>query len=159
MLELYNGELYVVPSPSVEHQEIASELNMQFRMSVKQRGLGRVFSAPIDVVFSDEDAVIPDLIYISEDNSGIITETAIVGVPDLILEITSNNRKHDLVDKKELYERCAVREYWIVDRQERLVYVYLLSGGRYEPVKEYPFTKPIPVKAIVDLHINLTDYA
>ena len=55
------------------------------------------------------------------------------GVPDLVVEILSpSNREHDLVKKKNLYEKFGVKEYWIVDPQTKAIIAYTLGSGKYE---------------------------
>lgn len=53
----------------------------------------------------------------------------IEGAPDLIVEILSkNNIKHDVLNKFHLYQKFKVREYWIVDIENGVVFVYILNN-------------------------------
>ena len=79
-----------------------------------------------DVHLSENDCVIPDVMIVC--NSDIIKDNAIYGAPDLIVEVLSpGTEKRDRGYKKDLYERCGVREYWIVDPVSLTVEVYLLK--------------------------------
>jgi len=52
------------------------------------------------------------------------------GPPDFIIEVASSGSKgKDFIDKKELYEKAKVKEYWIVDEDK--VYVYVLDNNCY----------------------------
>jgi Uma2 family endonuclease len=52
------------------------------------------------------------------------------GVPDLVIEIlSSSNKDHDLVKKKNLYERFGIKEYWIIDPDTKAIIVYMLDSG------------------------------
>jgi len=70
----------------------------------------------VDVVFSNLDVVVPDLVYVSNERSKIVTEKNLQGAPDLVVEILSEStRKTDEITKRKLYERFGVKEYWILD--------------------------------------------
>lgn len=52
--------------------------------------------------------------------------------PNLIVEIVSKGSvDKDRVIKKDLYERFAVREFWIVDPAYKTVEVYQMADHRY----------------------------
>ena len=101
---------------------------------------GRVLHAPLDVVLGkgeERSVVQPDILFISNERAGIVTEEEIVGGPDLIVEILSpDTAKRDLGLKKALYARSGVREYWIVDPKLESVEVFSLGPRGYgEPVR------------------------
>jgi Uma2 family endonuclease len=100
LLELIKGELYLMPSPNTNHQNIAGELFFQIKSFLKSNSVGFVFTAPIDVVFSEEDTVIPDIIFISKNNEKIITSQNIQGSPDFIIEVVSSNQSRDFIQKR-----------------------------------------------------------
>ncbi|MBR10158.1 MAG: hypothetical protein CMP48_21015 [Rickettsiales bacterium] len=59
------------------------------------------------------------------------------GVPDLLVEVLSpGNKDHDLIRKKDLYERFGVKEYWIADPDTNLVLGYQLVNKLYEKIHE-----------------------
>jgi Uma2 family endonuclease len=130
--ELIHGELVVSPSPSTLHQRILRRLARTLDAFIEQEGRGEILFAPIDVRFSEEDTVQPDLIFIVAGRRDIIGEQAIDGAPDLIAEILSPSTAYrDLTTKKRLYEQHGVREYWIVDPEGRTVEVFELTGERF----------------------------
>ena len=133
--ELIDGELHVVPSPSFWHQNASSNLNDELKAFVRRRGLGSVVYAPLDVVLSPVDVFQPDILYISNERKGIITQKGLInGAPDLVVEILSpSNARNDLTIKRAKYEAHGVREYWIVDPERRTVQVLSLGdAGRFE---------------------------
>jgi Uma2 family endonuclease len=100
---------------------------------VVKRSLGELFYAPIDVVLDAENTVQPDLVFISSANLGIIQQRAIFGTPDLLVELVSpSSVRRDRYDKKELYARFGVKEYWIGDPANKTLEVLTLKAGRYE---------------------------
>jgi Uma2 family endonuclease len=131
--EVINGELIMAPAPNTIHQTISNNLEDELRSFLKKQKLGKMFHAPYDVVFSETDVVQPDILVILNERSSNITENYLDGAPDLIIEILSPKTAHyDLLEKKELYERSGVKEYWIVDPRRFRVMIYVNQGNRFE---------------------------
>ena len=115
--ELIDGEHYVTPSPITRHQRISGDLYWLIRSFLEEHPIGEVFFAPLDVVLSHFDVVVPDLLYMSTERaSSVLTEAHVRGTPELVIEIGSpGTRQRDETIKRRLYERSGVLEYWIVD--------------------------------------------
>jgi Uma2 family endonuclease len=80
-----------------------------------------------------ENTVQPDLIFVAAANTGIIERRAIFGVPDLLVELVSpSSVRRDRRDKKVLYARFGVKEYWIGDPADKSMEILALQGGRYQ---------------------------
>ena len=89
------------------------------------------FAGRIDLYLSEKDRVIPDMMVVC--NSDIIKKDGVHGAPDLIVEVLSpSTANRDRGYKKDLYERSGIKEYWIVDPENRSIEVYLLRKNRYE---------------------------
>ncbi|HHV75629.1 MAG TPA: Uma2 family endonuclease [Thermoanaerobacterium sp.] len=130
--EIIGGDLFMTPSPKRAHQQINRNLTTILWSYVKAHGLGEVYEAPFDVLFSRHDVVQPDVLFVSRENLSIVGEYNIQGAPDLIIEILSpSTAERDLDLKKKLYARHAVKEYWIVDPDARKVTVYLWKDNDY----------------------------
>ena len=128
--ELLDGELILVGSPNTDHQTASMKIGYRMFSFVEENDLGWFFHAPFDVLFTDTDVVQPDLLFISKDREHIITPANIQGAPDLIVEILSpSSSRRDWRDKRELYASHGVKEYWIVDPTNRIVWVLLLRDG------------------------------
>ena len=131
--ELLYGESILVGPPNEDHQMVSIELGTQMHSFVKGHGLGRVFHAPYDVLFTDTDVVQPDLLFVSKERYHIRTPANIQGAPDLAVEILSpSSSRRDWHHKRELYARHGVREYWIIDPTNRIVSVLQLRDGVLE---------------------------
>jgi len=128
--ELLDGELLVSPSPRTRHQEVSWRLSLAVGNHLEASGGGRAFAAPLDVIFDDHTVLEPDLLFIADERSEIITEKNIQGVPSLVIEILSEARI-DRVRKRDLYARFQVPEYWIVDPEADRIEVYRLGDGGY----------------------------
>jgi Uma2 family endonuclease len=114
--EIIEGELFVTPSPVTPHQRAIIRLSSRLWHFVDSHHLGEVFSAPLDVVFSEHDVVEPDLLYISNARAGVLTNKNVQGAPDLVVEVLSEGtEKRDRTIKLKLYAKFGVDEYWIID--------------------------------------------
>ena len=136
--ELIDGEHYVTPSPNIGHQEMLGRLHLLIGNWLVAHPSGRVYFAPLDVVFSSFDVVEPDLLYMSNERAAeIITPMHVHGVPELVVEIGSKGtRRRDETIKLRLYERTGVSEYWFVDPDVDIVRVYRREGGRFNRATE-----------------------
>jgi Uma2 family endonuclease len=131
--ELIDGEHYVSPAPNLKHQTAVLNLASDLRDFVRSRGLGRVWTAPVDVLLSDYDVVQPDLVFLSKDRMALAADGAnIKGPPDLAVEIFSpTTRRTDAITKRNLYQKFGVQEYWLVDPELEIIQVYRLTEGFY----------------------------
>jgi Uma2 family endonuclease len=130
--EIIDGDHFMTPSPNTKHQRISFRLSATFADFLRIHPLGEAFTAPYDVMLSNEDIVEPDLLFVSVSRAAIITEKNIQGPPDLVVEILSaGTRKIDEIVKRKLYERYGVGEYWIVDPELETVKIYRLSDQGY----------------------------
>jgi Uma2 family endonuclease len=125
--ELIDGKHYVTPSPNLRHQVLAGRLYFAIESYVRQHpGIGQVFIARLDVVFTKWDVVEPDLLFVASDRADILTEMNVQGAPSLVIEILSpGTRRMDEQRKRQLFDRAGVAEYWIVDGKRDLVQVFV----------------------------------
>ena len=131
--ELLDGELILVAAPNEGHQTASLRMIVRMNAFVDENGLGRVFHAPYDVLFTDTDVVQPDVMFVSKERYHIRTPANIQGAPDLAVEILSpSSSRRDWHHKRELYARHGVREYWIIDPTNRIVSVLQLRDGMLE---------------------------
>ena len=126
----------MTPSPVPNHQKISREIEFELLKFVKEKGLGEVFDAPCDVHLDDENVVQPDILFISKDRLTIIGEKNIETAPDLVIEILSESTAYrDLIQKKRLYARFGVKEYWIVVPGEKTIDIHILKDKTYQLYK------------------------
>lgn len=130
--EIIDGDLYMTPSPVTRHQRISKAILILLDRFVRESKLGEVFHAPIDVLLSDTDVVVPDLVFVSAERAKIVMEKNIKGAPDLMIEILSPStagRDRDIKMKR--YAKFKVPEYWIIDPDARSVEIFRLGARGY----------------------------
>jgi Uma2 family endonuclease len=131
LAEMINNTIYMAPAPSFRHQGVLSSLHTEINVFVKNNKLGKCIVSPIDVYFDNENVLQPDIVFIRNANLPIVKEGKIKGAPDLIVEVLSGDKKYDLEYKKNVYEKFAVKEYFIVDPTNSEVISYLHDGKKF----------------------------
>jgi Uma2 family endonuclease len=134
--EIIDGELVIAASPIPTHQWILANLFRALDPFVRERRLGMLLFAPLDIIIKKEPLRTrqPDLLFLSAERSGITEGTQLRGmqplqhVPDLIVEILSpSNSRRELAEKLEDYQTIGVRECWIVSPEAQTVEVIRLA--------------------------------
>lgn len=139
--ELIGGVAYnMSPAPKTTHQSLAGSLYHAVCTYLEDVAC-LPFYAPTDVFLpegvddSTETVVQPDVLVVCDE--GKIEEDGIHGAPDFVAEVLSPSTAYkDFSNKKDLYERAGVREYWIVNPDTGSVFRYVLKDGLYGPATE-----------------------
>lgn len=89
-------------------------------------------------------------------DTGKLDERGAKGAPELIIEILSpSNVPHDTIVKRRLYEANGVAEYWIVDPQSDVIFVFLLEEGRYPDAVQYNRDQTLRATSVPAVEIDL----
>jgi Uma2 family endonuclease len=160
-IEVIQGVPYAMsPALRREHQRLVSAIHGQLFQALRGAPC-EVYPAPFDVKLSQDaeddrpTVVQPDLTVICDPDK--LTEQGMTGAPDLVIEIVSpDSGFHDRGRKFDLYRDAGVREYWIVDPDERVVEVYRLeTEGSYRRVGAFgdadTITAAVTDRIVVDL--------
>jgi Uma2 family endonuclease len=134
LAELIDGRIYMTPPPNLEHQDISMAISGEIYVALRKKKLvGKVYTSPVGVFLDEvENAIQPDIVFVSTKNKALLRKDAIHGSPDFMLEILSpSNKNHDRKTKKNLYERFGIKEYWIVDPDLREAVGYKIVKGTY----------------------------
>ena len=155
--EIIDGELYEMTAPTVRHQDILLNLGIILRPHVGETRLGKVYVSPIDVIFAEDAIVQPDLVFVAESRRHIIQDHAIVGTPDLVIEILSpSTAARDRNRKADLYARYGVAEYWMVDSETETVHILRFGDAGYGPA-EIVDSGALTTTLIPGLQVELAD--
>ncbi len=138
--EIIDNVIYMPPSPFEAHQKVSGTLAGEIYLYFKQYDQrGRFYTAPFDVFLDNRStSVQPDIFILLPDNTiNIEARGHFHGVPDIIIEILSQgNKDYDLIQKKNLYERFGVKEYFVIEPESGLTFHYYLREGIYVLAKE-----------------------
>ena len=133
--EIIAGELYMTPSSRPNHSWVASQIFLLITNVLKEHGLkGWVTAHPVDVLFAEDDYMVPDVVFVRSERVGIVNDRGIRGAPDLVVEVLSESTaSRDRGIKRERYARYGVPEYWVVDVDRRHIEVYRLQEDPLNP--------------------------
>ncbi len=128
--EIINGRVVLMfPRPSINHIRVAGNIYNIFSDSFNGRKC-EVFPYGTELHLDAENVFIPDAMIVC--NPDIVQNRGIFGTPDLVVEVLSpSTTKNDIGEKKAVYEKHGVREYWIVSPIARSIEVYLLQDGKF----------------------------
>lgn len=134
--EVLGGDLCVSTIPSTLHQITVGEMLFSVRTFLQAHPLGTVIVSPVEVVFTEEDAVQPDVVFVSHAKRSIIAEKRIMGAPDWVIEVLSpSSRERDLETKRKLYARHGV-VYWVLDPEANRLMVWDQAGEQHYGVED-----------------------
>jgi Uma2 family endonuclease len=155
--EILDGDLLVVPAPSIRHQRVSKKIQTALIRQAEEKGFGEVLDAPCDVLLSEEDVVQPDILLVRKERISIIREANISGAPDLVIEIVSpGTRQKDREIKRKIYARFGIQEYWIVEPDAAAVEVLAWGDTGYSSAgifrKSDSLSSPLLPQLILPLH-------
>ena len=158
--ELIDGEIYMMASPSTNHQRIGGFIYRQIGDYLDGKKC-EVFISPLDVVLFEKDkknendksqnVFQPDVFVVCDPEK--ISDKRIYGAPDFIIEIASpSSETNDYFKKFKVYFKYGVKEYWIVNPETKQITVYIDINDEY--YKTYTFDDKVKVSILDDLEID-----
>ncbi len=133
--EIVGGQIALLPSPTVDHQDLVFEVGTRLREPF-HRGRGGPggwwIIADVDVQLTRYDLVRPDLSGWRRDRHPLRPQRPVTARPDWVCEVLSpGNARRDRQQKMELYRRAGVEFVWLIDPGLRLLEAYRLTGDLY----------------------------
>src|SRR5712692_6991789 len=130
--EIIDGELLVSTQPDYMHQRVCAQFLYLLQVWGDATGLGEPTFAP-GVIFTPDNAVAPDVVWISHDRLAHALDSAghLRVPPELVIEVLSPgsaNVRRDREKKLAVYSRFGVDEYWIANWRNRTIIVYRRQG-------------------------------
>lgn len=115
---------------NIGHEKLVSRLHSALDAYVTPRSLGRLW-AGVEIMLDRREGIVlqPDITFIVDGRESIVSDR-VWGPPDMVLEVTS-----PLTHSGQLEERVAwfslygVREYWLVQPQQKDVAILELAHG------------------------------
>ena len=134
--ELLNGRIVMTPPSGWPQGEASATVVAPLHAFVRKAGLGRVFGADQGFELPLGDTVGPDAAFVPRSrwdaSAPHVAGKFLRVVPDLIVEILSpSTLSRDRGEKKAIYERGGVLEYWLLDVPARHLTRHVAENGRY----------------------------
>lgn len=146
-VELIDGVFYEMAGPHALHQALVGFLhNKLYDHVLAHRGPCIPLLSPFDVQLDCDDRTMvqPDVIVLCDQDKLDRKKGRIFGAPDLVIEVLSpSTRKKDMQLKLQKYGHAGVREYWMIDADERKVIQHDLEHLGIPAI--YGFDDEIPV--------------
>jgi Uma2 family endonuclease len=152
-VELRDGVLVLVPSPTIGHQNIANRLWMWL---FRNAPLSVEPATAVGVVISHRNTFEPDVVLLRRpvvaDNHYVDAEQVVLAVE----VVSPGTRRRDRLEKPADYADVGIPHYWRIEQNPVHVYAYDLVDGRYELVADSaeelivnkPFDVRLPVRDI-----------
>ena len=154
--ELIDGRMYMMASPSLDHQNILAWLSAEIFNYIRTHGgKCRMLPAPFGVFIKEDDQnyLEPDISVICDRDR--LDQRGCHGAPDWVIEIVSpSTRRMDYLLKLPMYQEAGVREYWIVDHERQQITVYLFQESNSPTV--YRFTDTVRTGIYTDFEIDFS---
>jgi Uma2 family endonuclease len=135
-VEWVDGWVVTMPGIELTHDRLNGFLRVFLTAFLQAAGIeGKLFQDPVLVKLKNVNVGrAPDLMLFLPDNDAMFEQNAVIGTPDLIVEIVSpQGDRRDRVEKFREYERAGVLEYWILDyRFREAAFYHLDEGGLYQ---------------------------
>lgn len=133
--QLINGELVKSPAPKANHQKVLLKIATQITNFLEHNNIGIVMIAPMDVHLDEENIYQPDILFIAKSNMHCKVEDWVYGTPDIIFEVLSEfNSYYDTKKKFRVYEQYGVKEYFIIDPNDKKVIFYKNRNNKFKEI-------------------------
>jgi Uma2 family endonuclease len=157
--EIVDGELFVTRAPHIGHQDSIGRIYARLLIWSEETGLGKPLITP-EIIFSDADNVIPDLVWVSHERLAEIVdeEGHLIDAPELIVEVLSAgtiNERRDREAKLKLYSLKGVQEYWIVDWRLRQIEIYRRKNAQLQLVGTFLASDDIESPLLPSFHCKV----
>lgn len=161
--EIIDGVVYMMsPAPILAHQDVAGEIFRQTANALVGKTC-RALIAPLDVRLprrndadEDEDSDIvlqPDVMVVCDPKK--LDRRGVRGAPDWVVEVLSpKTASRDQIEKRRIYERHGVLEYWLVHPTDRVLTIYRLKDGEYGKPDIYELQGSTAVGILPDIRID-----
>jgi Uma2 family endonuclease len=156
--ETIDGELFVTPAPSLDHQRAVFAVSRLVADYLATNPVGEAIISPADVTFSPRRLVQPDVFVLPFATAGRrASRFTDVGRLLLAVEIlTPATARADRVAKRRVYREERVPEYWIVDLDARTIERSTPADDRVEVFAER--IEWLPDGAATALRVDVAEF-
>jgi Uma2 family endonuclease len=155
-----NGRIVMTPTAGYPHGSVEARVLRALSNHVSSGALGEVLGSSQGFQLPSGDTVEPDCSFVSGERWRSMPAptmgTFLEVVPDLVVEILSGSTaSHDRGEKRGIYERNGVREYWIVDPRQREVTCFVARGDRFDGGRVFAQAERLVSAVLPDLVVEV----
>ncbi len=134
--DLLNGVIYMASPESTDHNSLEAWLVSLMRGYTDDLDLGEVYVSRVAFRITEKQGPEPDVSFVAKRRRRVVHRGFVGGPPDVAVEIVSpDSVGRDYVEKRQIYEHAGVREYWIIDPEERRATLLRLVRGKFREVE------------------------
>ena len=156
--ELIEGEIVMMASKGIAHERIKSALNIAVVRSLPDdltMGVEVTLRLTDTIMLEPDIAVFPKALF-RRSSTGFARLDP--GEACLVIEVAASSLAYDKGLKARLYARHRVREFWVVDANERTTYVHTgASGDGWSSVVKHGPQDTLTASAVPGLSIRLDE--
>jgi Uma2 family endonuclease len=159
--EIIDGEVYLLPTPTLKHQLVQGELMERLRAHLRANRLGVLLAAPFDFVVRREPLRTrqPDLFFLSSAREAEwrdrLNEPRLEIAPELAIELLSPSDTYQRwKEKLQDYHHLGVREVWAVDVEAGEIEVLVREEGGYRSLGWFSGEQPVPTQVLTGLTLT-----
>ncbi len=133
--ELINNQIIMSPSAKWKHQDIVKKILVALDNYLKKNPAGIVLS-DVDIYLNEANVYRPDIMVITNNQLHILGDDGYIhGAPELVIEVLSQGtHKYDKKEKKEMYAKCGVKEYWLVEPTTLQCEGFVAEDNKFQPL-------------------------
>jgi Uma2 family endonuclease len=160
--ELLNRRIVANPSPGYPHGSTVSRVGIVVGSFARAGSLGECMGSSQGFELPSGDTVEPDFTFVSNERWRAMPAPEVGKflrvVPDLVVEILSRSTSsRDRGEKKAIYERNGVREYWIVDPHRGDITLFAHDGSSFDGGRRFGSTESFHSKVLEGLEVRVGD--
>lgn len=134
--ELLGGRILMSPPVGFAHSAVCAKIVFALEIHARTIAGGRVLESSAGFDLPSGDTLEPDVTFLSAARLAAGPKPApgsfLEIVPDLVVEVLSpSTARRDRGEKKKVYARCGVEEYWLVDPRSRAVEIFTREGESF----------------------------
>lgn len=156
---IYGIAFSMSPAPQLNHQRLLMRLSSQLLVQLEGKPC-EPFIAPVDLypfpegTAEERDTVVqPDLMIVCDPAK--CRAEGVFGAPDWILEVLSPSTAYkDQTEKKNLYQKCGVAEYWTLNPETLDLMIYRLQGTSYDSPVGTRLSRPVELTVIPGIFLK-----
>jgi Uma2 family endonuclease len=154
------GEIIIVPPAGAESDNQSADVIIQLGNWAKRDRRGRVFGMSVEFILPTGAALSPDAAWVSNARLAKLSKDQLRKfppvVPEFIVEVMSpSDRLKPAVEKMQEWLRGGVELAWLIDGDEKTVYIY--RAGHTEPEKQTAIGRLSGEGAVAGFELDLAE--
>jgi len=134
--DLIDGVIYMASPENTDANKLFLWLAAIMDSYALRKKLGEVYGSRVALRLDKKHGPEPDIAFVLSEHLDRVKRGHVAGAADLAVEIVSpDSVERDYYDKRELYQKYGISEYWIIDEMDQSVQLLRLKKGKYREVR------------------------